>query len=101
MHRVVLGLSDGPRQGDHINHNTLDNQKCNLRVVTHRQNHENMRNQSKYGVGIALNKRSTKKPYRAHARVDGKDTHIGCFASIEEAVAARTVFLIEKGLDSL
>lgn len=42
MHRVILGL--GPFDGndvDHINHNALDNRKCNLRVVSRAENCRN------------------------------------------------------------
>lgn len=39
MNRYILGLEYGDkRQGDHINGNTLDNRKKNLRVATHLQN---------------------------------------------------------------
>jgi len=39
MHREILGLryKDG-QEGDHRNHNTLDNQRENLRVCIHSQN---------------------------------------------------------------
>lgn len=42
MHRLILGLtSDDGREVDHINHNRLDNRRCNLRVVTAAQNQQN------------------------------------------------------------
>lgn len=42
MHRVILGLSvfDG-MDVDHINHNSLDNRRANLRVVTRSENVKN------------------------------------------------------------
>jgi hypothetical protein len=42
MHRVILGLT-GKQQGDHRNHNTLDNRRSNLRVATPAQNMHNRR----------------------------------------------------------
>lgn len=39
LHREILGLSsDDDRVVDHINHNKLDNRKCNLRAVTQSEN---------------------------------------------------------------
>lgn len=40
MHRVVLGY-DGPLDIDHINHNSLDNRRANLRVATRSTNMRN------------------------------------------------------------
>lgn len=63
MHRLLLGLQKGDKkEGDHINHNKLDNRRCNLRICTKQQNLWNM--ESKTGVskykGVHLNKRSNK-----------------------------------------
>jgi len=42
MHRFLLGCSKGDgKVVDHINHNSLDNRKCNLRICTHTQNMQN------------------------------------------------------------
>lgn len=37
MHRVVLG-HDGPEDVDHINRDSLDNRRCNLRVCSRAEN---------------------------------------------------------------
>ena len=43
IHRRILGLEHGnPLQADHINHDKLDNQRGNLRVVTCAQNNQNI-----------------------------------------------------------
>lgn len=38
MHRFILGVNDPTMDVDHINHNTLDNRKSNLRVATRSEN---------------------------------------------------------------
>lgn len=53
MHREILGLKfKGAERGDHINHDTLDNRRSNLRIVTHSQNQQNRRptRSKKYGT---------------------------------------------------
>lgn len=42
MHRVVIGY-EGPLDIDHINHNALDNRRCNLRITTRSENVLNRR----------------------------------------------------------
>jgi hypothetical protein len=52
MHREILGLERGDkRQGDHRNGDSLDYQRCNLRIATHLQNQYNkkMRNTNRSG----------------------------------------------------
>lgn len=79
IHRLV---TDCPRGMivDHINHNTLDNRKENLRICTHQ---ENMRNSfknknltSKY-KGVSWHK--DKKRYRVQLTIDGKCKEFGLF----------------------
>lgn len=94
MHRRILGLLFGDRRhGDHINHQTLDNQPDNLRIVTPRENHENRRDQSKHGVGIYYRQRNKLYPFRVLVRFGGKKHHIGVFATEKEAVFAREALL--------
>lgn len=38
MHRLIMGVSDRWQLVDHINHDGLDNRRCNLRIVTMQQN---------------------------------------------------------------
>ena len=91
MHRLLLGLEYGDeRQVDHINHDTLDNRRANLRIVSCRGNAENMRNQSKYGPGVERHR----SRFRARARLNGGGkVQIGTFDSAEEAREARQEFL--------
>jgi len=83
MHRVIMNPGDN-MEVDHINHNGLDNQKENLRIVTHRQNLQNMEKigSSKY-PGVSWIKRD--KKYQAKAQINGKNKHLGYFDSELEA----------------
>ena len=77
MHRVILGLKTGdPRQGDHVNHNTLDNRDENLRIATSSQNLMNRGLFSSNTSGFKGVSRNT-KGWRAKIQVDGKALYLG------------------------
>lgn len=74
---------------DHINHDTLDNRRCNLRVCTNQQNSMNQRPQagksSKYkGVSKTIK-------YQASISYNGKSIHLGVFDDEIEAAKAYDV----------
>jgi hypothetical protein len=75
---------------DHINHDKLDNRRCNLRICTNQQNMRNskisIRNTS--GVkGVYFNKHA--KKYISIITLNSKNYHLGCFDSIEDAKKIR------------
>lgn len=87
LHRFI---TNAPKDKvvDHINRNTLDNRKINLRVCTIQ---ENLRNQkrpnSKTGyTGVAI---AYKGKYSAQIKINYKKIHLGIFNTIEEALKAR------------
>jgi len=90
MSRVIL---NPPKNYvvDHINGNGLDNRRCNLRVVTHRQNHQNLHinknNGSKY-PGVSYHKAGN--AWQARIAINGKEIYLGLAKSEYEA------FLIYK-----
>lgn len=85
MHRIIMNAPKG-MDVDHINHDTLDNRKCNLRVCTHAQNLANSRiaknNKSGY-KGVSFNAKELR--WRANIRVNNKPMLLGVFKSKLEA----------------
>lgn len=74
---------------DHINGDTLDNRRCNLRVCTKGQNQMNMRRNSRNTSGyrgVHWNKKN--KKWTAMIRVANKKHYLGLFESVEAAAAA-------------
>lgn len=92
--RIIWEMHNGPipegYEIDHIDHNTLNNDITNLRMVSHYENTLNapMRKDNKSGyVGVIWHKASSK--WMAYVQVNKKRKHLGLFDSIDEAVAAR------------
>lgn len=90
IHRLILNVHDGTVQVDHINHNGLDNRRCNLRLCNNRENNCNkdfrkMRHASKLATGV----RQIKGRYFARIMVYKKEIALGGYKTLEEAVAAR------------
>ena len=75
MHRLILGLNKGEqKEGDHINGNTLDNRRSNLRVATRQQNAQNskMKKTNKSGYkGVSWGARQ--KKFKATIMINGKN----------------------------
>jgi len=99
MHREVINTPEGLFT-DHINGDTLDNRKENLRVVNSNQNNRNSKipshNTSGY-KGVSEDKRNLKNRWQAYITIDNKKKHLGYFYSKEDAAkryneVAREVF---------
>jgi hypothetical protein len=89
MHRVVMNLGGSQLEVDHINHNTLDNRKSNLRICTHAENSRFSRKQSnnKSGYkGVCWSKRD--KKWLATIYRPSGNNYIGLFSTPEEAAMA-------------
>lgn len=99
MHRQILGLGfRDKRQGDHKNHNTLDNRRNNIRVCTCQENQRNRKprlNTTSGYKGVSWYSRI--KKWQAHIQADGKREHLGYFKKEKDAAlaynkAARNLF---------
>lgn len=87
MHRLIV-CAPPNLLVDHMNHNTLDNRRENLRLATFRQNTANAR----HGPGAsgfrgvrAPDPRSSTRRFRAQIRCDGKMLTLGWGDTAEEA----------------
>ena len=88
MHRIILGLC--PRDGkiaDHINGDTLDNRRCNLRILTASQSNHN-RNRPKHSKMPFRGVSKSGKKWGARIYVDKKAIYLGTFDTAEQAHAA-------------
>lgn len=81
LHRLILGDKHGFAI-DHINHNTLDNRKANLRYVKHFQNMWNRKSS-----GCSFDKRT--KKWQTYITVNKKHVWLGRFTNKQDAINAR------------
>lgn len=89
LHRAILGLKKGDsKEGDHVNHDTLDNRKSNLRILNRMQQQANRRqtNISKKGASRYKGVRRSRNKWRAE--ITGKGIHIGCYEDEKDAARA-------------
>jgi dCMP deaminase len=88
LSRFIMNCNDINYVVDHINNNTLDNRRCNLRIVTTKENSMNKKKQincsSKY-IGVHKNK----KKWIAQIVVNGENKHLGSFDREQDAALAR------------
>jgi hypothetical protein len=88
MHRIIMGVTDPKVQVDHINGDTLDNRKENLRIVNNSQNMMNKglskANRSGY-KGVSL---TSLGKWIATIRANNSKIYLGCFDTAEEAAKA-------------
>jgi len=92
QHRVVFILVHGyaPDEVDHINGDTLDNRKCNLRAVNRQENCKNTKlaKDNKSGIhGVTWETWSQK--WLVRIGVDGKGVNLGRFNDFFEACCTR------------
>lgn len=91
LHRFLLGEPKG-LVVDHINHNTLDNRKINLRAIPKQGNDQNRsgaQRNNKSGFRNVYWSRDKNK-WHVSVGIDRKKKHIGYFDDIEEAKKAAT-----------
>ena len=90
MHRQIMGLTPLSSRKiiiDHIDNNSLNNRKKNLRSVTHEQNMRNPNNKNHRGNKVGVTQCGDK--WRARITVNGKSIHLGLFVDKKDAIKVR------------
>ncbi|MFE2860950.1 HNH endonuclease [Sphingobacterium multivorum] len=87
LHRLIMNCPDG-LVVDHINHDTLDNRKHNLRVCKYVENSMNQKPPRKKSFSNFKGVNLHHGRWRANMKFQGKHIHIGNFdTEIEAAIA--------------
>lgn len=85
MHRLMCSAPDG-YVVDHINGNSLDNRRVNLRAVTPAQNSWRQKSKNPLSRGIRMCAKTGK--YRASIMFLGTKKQLGTFSDLSSAMAA-------------
>ena len=90
MHRYILGLRRYDKEHvDHINHNQLDNRRCNIRLCTQKENNRNTRKKrGSISIYKGVRWHPTTKKWRPSIKVDGKQIYFGLYEKEEDAAKA-------------
>lgn len=81
LHRLIMNVKKG-EYVDHINRDTLDNRKCNLRICINQQNafnSEGQLKQRKYSKYKGVKKNANCKTWSARITISGKSIYLGSF----------------------
>lgn len=90
MHRLIIGCENSDIKVDHINHETYNNQKYNLRIATQSQNNMNSslsKNNTSGVTGVYFDRKTNK--WAAQITINNKTKSLGFFEEFEKAVEAR------------
>lgn len=83
MHRFILKVEDPTVEVDHINHNTIDNRRVNIRLCSGTENRRNMKKRNGY-KGVSRHR----KKFMSKITVDRKQIYLGLFNTEIEAAKA-------------
>lgn len=91
FHQYLFRYSGG-LEVDHINLDTLDNRRCNLRLCTHQQNQINQPLQRNNTSGVSgVRYYAPRQKYVARIKICQQDIHLGYYKTMLEATQARNV----------
>ena len=85
MHRLILGIQNkSDILSDHINHNRLDNRRCNLRICNRTENNRNINSYGKVNY-LGVCKPTGNSSFVAQIRENGKNRYLGSFNNAVDA----------------
>lgn len=88
LHRFVCGVTGNALVVDHVNGDTLDNRKSNLKIVTRAENNMNMRMRKDNTSGCVGVVRKDGR-WSATIQKGGETFHLGIYDTFKEARASR------------
>lgn len=88
LHRLITDCPLG-MVVDHINHNTLDNRKQNLKICTNIENMQNIKSNKTGVVGVCYHK--IQRKYQSYISINNKKKYLGSFDTLEEAKNIRKI----------
>jgi hypothetical protein len=80
IHRFIMNCPSD-KVIDHVNHNRVDNRKCNLKICTQKENMNNLLPNCKRGKYIF----QIGNKFRVRVPKNGKNLHLGYFDTLEQA----------------
>lgn len=92
LHRFLMGINDSNLLVDHVNRDTLDNRKVNLRVCNYRENsfNKSVRVDNTSGIpGVSFHNANNK--WRTKIKYNNVTIHLGYFEDINEALINRRI----------
>ncbi len=87
LHRALMDPPDG-MMVDHVNGNTLDCRRSNMRLVTNQQNSWNRKARRSNPIGVLGVTRRKSGKFEARILVSWQNLALGTFRTVEEASAA-------------
>lgn len=94
LHDYLFEHRDG-FEIDHVNLDTLDNRRCNIRYCTHQQNQMNQPLQKNNTSGVSgVSYYPARHKFRARIKVNQHEIHLGYYDTFDDAVMARNVGML-------